>query len=432
MTGLGGSTGRPVVYLHIGGMKTGTTYLQQLMYANRARLRDAGLVLPGDSWSRQVRGVQDVMRLGRRDPHIRRQARGVWSELLTEALADPASVSLISVEFLSFAGRRAVSRVMETLARADVRLVLTVRDMSATLSSQWQTVVHNGGKFSWEDYLDDIPRPQAQPLRLPRLTRRPRHEFHRTLNVPRMLTVWQQVVPAGSLHVVTVPRARTEPGELWRRFAGVVGVDPAAATRPPRDTNPSLGYASTELVRQVNRRIGRLPQSEYNWTVKEIVALDVLVTRAAQEGRAPMSRPAHQRAMAWNRLTSETISASGAVLTGDLEDLPVDADPEVLAGMPQRPPAPGSEEMLEAAELAAEALRALIDRRVDKLGRAGVEVERPTFRTPDALAADWASAADPVATAAGDLAATARQAAVLLRRLRAERRKRPDGLSRGR
>ncbi len=425
MTGVGASTGRPVLYLHIGGMKTGTTYLQQLMYANRERLRDARLVLPGETWSRQVRGVQDVMRLGRRDPHIRRQSRGVWQELLAEALADPTSVSLISVEFLSFAGRRGVARVMETLAGVDVRVVLTVRDTSVTLPSQWQTVVHNGGKFSWADYLEHLPRPQTRPLRIPRLTPRPRNEFHRTLNVPRILGAWQQAVPAGSLHVVTVPRVRSEPDELWRRFAGVVGVDPAAATRPPRDTNPSLGYASTELVRQVNRRIGRLPQSEYNWTVKEIVALDVLVTRAGLEGRAPLSRPAYERALAWNRLTRDMVSASGALVTGDLEDLPVEADRDAVARMPERPPAPPAEEMLEAAELAAEALRGLIDRRVRKLERAGVEVARPTFRTPEVLARDWASSADPVAAAAGDLAVAARQAAVLLRRIRAERLKRP-------
>src|SRR3712207_473857 len=120
---------RPVVYLHIGGMKTGTTYLQNLMFANREELREDGLVLPGARWSRQVRGAQDVLRLGRRDPHVRRQARGVWEQLLAEAWDEKASAAVISVEFLSFAGRRGVARVMESLAGADVRVILTVRDM---------------------------------------------------------------------------------------------------------------------------------------------------------------------------------------------------------------------------------------------------------------------------------------------------------------
>jgi hypothetical protein len=258
---------------------------------------------------------------------------------------------------------------------------------------------------------------------VPRLTNSPVSQFHRTLNVPRMLTQWQAVVPAGSLHVVTVPSRRGQPGELWHRFASVIGVDPAAAPVPPAETNPSLGYASTELVRQVNKRIGRLPQSEYNWTVKEIIALDVLVTRAQLEGSAQLSRPAYERALAWNRLIRETVEATGAVVTGDLGDLPAEADAARADALPMTPAPPDDESMLEAAALAADALRALIKRRVGKLRRAGVDIEMPPLRSPEKLAADWAAAEDPVATAAGDLASAARDAAMMLRRIREERRR---------
>lgn len=420
---MGGASRRPVVYLHVGAMKTGTTYLQQLMYANRDRLREAGLLLPGRHWGRQVRGVQDIMRLGRTDPFVRRQSRGAWEELLTEVFAAPGLTSVISVEFLSFAGRGSVRRVMGSLSDAEVRVVLTARDMVGTLPSQWQTLVHNGAKFSWVDYLERIPEPTVNPVVVPRLANSPASQFHRTLNVPRMLARWSAAVPEGSLHLVTVPPRRSNPGELWNRFATVVGVDPGAAPQPPAETNPSLGYASTELVRQVNKRIGRLPQSEYNWTVKEIIALDVLVTRAADEGRAQLSRPAYDRALAWNRLIRDTVEDTGAVVTGDLADLPVDADDGVRDRLPEVPGAPSREAMLEAAALAAEALRALIGRRVRALGRLGVDVEMPALRSPERLAADWAAAHDPVATAADDLASAARDAAMMLRRIREERRR---------
>ena len=404
-------------------MKTGTTYLQHLMYANRDSLREARILLPGRSWGRQVRGVQDVMRLGRTDPFVRRQSRGVWKELLGEVFESPGLTSVISVEFLSFAGRHGVRRVMDSLAGADVRVVLTVRDMAGTLPSQWQTLVHNGAKFSWPRYLDRVPEPVVHPIAMPRLANNPASQFHRTLNIPRMLSRWQSAVPEGSLHVVTVPSRQAGPGELWRRFASVLGVDPATAAQPPTETNPSLGYASTELVRQVNKRIGRLPQSEYNWTIKEIVALDVLVTRARHEGRARLSRPAYERALAWNRLTRESIGSTAAIVTGDLDDLPVQADPEVRGGLPEFPAPADEDAMMEAAALAADALRGLIKKRVRKLERVGVEVEMPALRSPEQLAADWAAAADPVGTAADDLASAARAAAMMLRRIREERRR---------
>ena len=45
----GPSASEPVVFLHIGAMKTGTTFLQQLMSANKEDLLKAGFLFPGDS-----------------------------------------------------------------------------------------------------------------------------------------------------------------------------------------------------------------------------------------------------------------------------------------------------------------------------------------------------------------------------------------------
>ena len=37
------------VYLHIGAPKTGTTYLQEVLFTNRARLAEHGVLYPGES-----------------------------------------------------------------------------------------------------------------------------------------------------------------------------------------------------------------------------------------------------------------------------------------------------------------------------------------------------------------------------------------------
>ncbi len=50
--------------LHVGAMKSGTSYLQSRLFANKAELAERGLLLPGSGWGDQVRGVLDV--LGRR------------------------------------------------------------------------------------------------------------------------------------------------------------------------------------------------------------------------------------------------------------------------------------------------------------------------------------------------------------------------------
>ena len=414
-------TGRPIVYLHIGAMKTGTTYLQQLIYANRAQLQAAGLVIPGETWGRQVRGVQDVMRLGRTDRHIRRMSKDAWQELLDTAGSSPDNVSLISVEFLSFAGRRKTRRVMATLEGFDVHVVLGVRDMSSALPSQWQTLVHNGGKWTWKEYLEALPEPTARPFPFVGRLKRLHGEFHRTQNVPRMLATWGPHLRPGRLHVVTVPRTRQRSDELWCRMAEVLGVDPDVVTQPPEGTNPSLGHASSELVRRLNTRLGRLPQSEYNWTVKEPVALEVLAKRAREEGKARPTRAAYELAVRWNTLTREAIVAAGATVSGQLDDLPVTVDPEVFASLPEHPGSPQTPVVLDAAEEAAATFARHARRRKRKLARAGVEVELAERPPAEELRSLWESTDDPVDSAARDLADRAREDAVLLRRIRDER-----------
>ena len=399
-------------------MKTGTTYLQGLVYANRDRLAEAGLGVPGDIWPRQVRGVPDVLRLNRRDSHIRRDSRGAWEHLLDEMRSGSSPRWLISMEFLSFAERRGVRRVMESLSWADVSVILTVRDMTAVLPSLWQTLVHNGATFSWPDYLDAIPDPGVPLVTPPHLPGRSRTSFHRHQNIARMLHRWRSLTPEGGLHVVTVPPDGSD--LLWRRFASVVGVDPELATVPPRATNPSLGYASTDLLRRVNDHMGRLPASEYNWTVKEPVAIRRLAPRAHLEPRTPLTRTAYDLGVAWNASAREAVAETGALVTGDLDDLPATVS-TVRDALPAEATAPSQKQMLDAAMVAARGLTRVTRRRARQLQRAGAAGAAAGWPPARARRQRWLGADDPVDAAARDLAEQAREAAAMLRKVREQR-----------
>jgi hypothetical protein len=312
---------------------------------------------------------------------------------------------------------------MRSLSWADVSVILTVRDMAATLPSQWQTMVHNGGKFSWPDYLAALPEPGVPVFTLPHLPGGRRINFHRNQNIPRMLQRWSSAIGDGSLHVVTVPRSGAEPDLLWRRFADVLDVDPSLATEPPPMTNPSLGYASSDLVRRLNAHLGRLPPSEYNWTVKEPVALRQLAPRAAVEERATVTRAAYDLALSWNALTRSAVSEARASVSGDLDDLPVTPDDDYRAGLPSEPRPPSDRALLDAAAVAGQGLSRVMRRRSRQLKALGVAPD--TQRRPQVRRRrrQWRAADDPVDAASRDLADQAKEAALLLRRLRAERRR---------
>ena len=412
--------GRPVVFLHVGTMKTGTTYLQQRMYANRDALAAAGMLLPGTRWGHQVRAVQDLLSLDRWDPHVRRDRRGAWQALADEARATTLPVALISVEFLAGARPRQIRRTVTSLAPAEVHVVFTVRDMTRVLPALWQTQVHNGARYSWPEFLARVARPRRMP-RLPLQQHRPEDVFRNTQDVPAMLDRWSAAVGADRLHVVTVPRSGADPDELWRRFATVVGVDPTVATEPPAQANASTGLAATELVRRVNQHLGRLRQSEYNWTVKEFVALRALARRSDREGRARLDRRGYDLALRWNAAVRDAVRALGTPVTGDLEDLPTTPDPEARAALPAVPTGPSRRQMLVDALVAARALHRLRRRRARQLRELGVDAHPPARTPPAELRREWQAADDPVDAAAAWLAESAREAALLLRAVRRAR-----------
>jgi hypothetical protein len=405
-----------VVFLHVGVMKTGTTYLQQLMYANRDALAATGVLLPGKDWSRQVRAVQDLLRLSRLDPHVRTDKPGAWEELAREVRASRLPVAVVSVEFLGGAHQRAIRRAVASLAPAEVRVVLTVRDIAGVLPGLWQTQVHNGARYGWPGFLHDVVHPHPVP-RLPMQRHRPQDVFRRSQDVPAMLARWSSVVGADHVHVVTVPGGQ-DPAELWQRFAAVIGVDPALATRSAPTSNASIGLAATELLRRVNGHIGRLPPSEYNGTVKGPLALRLLAEPATAEGRARLTPEGYDFALRWNARTRAAVAASGVQVSGTLDDLPVVAEARHRAGLPPVPPGPEPRRMLYDAALALRALDRMQRRRRRRLARLGIQVEPVEDRDLDAVRRRWESAADPVDAAARDLAQVARQAALLLRRLR--------------
>jgi hypothetical protein len=410
---------RPAIFLHVGAMKTGTTFVQRTLMANREALEGEGVLFPGQDWSRQVRAVQEVVRLDQDDPRVREESRGAWQEVADEMLAHRGT-SILSMEFLSFAAPRHARRVVGSLASADVDVVLTVRDTAAIIPAQWQTSVHNGSRVSWPDYLRGVRRAAQVPVRWGRfLPDAALRSFLQAADVPRMLRVWGGAVPPERLHVVTVP----PPGSdlLWPRFASAVGVDPALCSQAPSDVNASLGFASAELVRQVNHQLGRQRRTEYNGTVKNHLALGVLAARRDQESRARLDDATRDFAAAWNRRVREAITASRARLVGDLDDLPLSPSSEP----PEFHAAPAEDEVLAAAVVGVEAMDRLVRRRAQRRRRRGDDVPAPSGEPLVASVDRWAGAPDPVRAAAAEIAGLCRVAIEHRRHLLARKQGKP-------
>jgi hypothetical protein len=396
---------RPVIFLHVGAMKTGTTFLQSLMHANQPQLLEAGVLVAGNH-RQQVRGTNDIMNDA---------STGAWDRLVGSMFAHEGAASVISMEFLSFAKPAQAARVVESLHDAEVHVILTVRDAVRTMPAQWQTNTSAGGSLSWPSFARQVKR---QMLRDAPVRSRGARVFSRTQGIPRMLDTWGATVPAQRLHVVTVPPGRSDPMLLWRRFAGVLGVEPAVCTVEAPRSNTSLGYPSTDLMRRLNERLGGPPRGAYAQTLGGQLAPQILGPRATVERSIPMNASTTQFALTWNRRVRDAIRASQAQLVGDLDELPA------VLRTGDEPPAtplvdPTEDEVIAAARTARDGLIALVEARVGQLRAAtgALDLTLPNLVDVPTTAQRWSASPAPLDAALQELCTLVSAAAALLERI---------------
>jgi hypothetical protein len=411
--------GAAPLFLHIGAMKTGTTFLQHLLIDNRDKLAAAGYLFPGTSWKDQVRAAQDVLATSD-DPVIRTEAEDAWPSLVRELRAHDGAASIVSMEFLSHAAPERVQWAFEQLGDVDVHVVITVRDATAIIPAQWQTSVRSGSTASWPTFMKGARRAAGLRGRGGHFFSDPSAaKFRLNQDVPRMLEVCGRFVPTDRLHVVTVPADSSEPRLLWERFAQTIDLDPGVCPGLP-PANESLGYASAELLRRVNVDLGQVALSDYNATVREYLAGRVLAFEARHEVRPKLDAATGDFGLAWNERVRTGILRSGARVVGDLEDLPTALTERHQRLIDDGQTPPTDDELLRAAAPAVEAMHALVRRRVRRARKQGVPITDDDLGGVDLGSETSSSAdrADPVSAATAEIAALCRAAIVVRRRIR--------------
>jgi hypothetical protein len=317
------------VFLHIGLPKTGTTYLQQVVWSNRERLRRAGVFLPGFGHREHLWAALDLQerpRLARRHP----DAPGAWQRLVEEASAQPADV-LITHEFLCGASAEQAARAIAGFPDAEVHLVVTARDTAGVVSAGWQESVKNGGTVDLDAVMAGAP--AGGP------------EFSmRTWDLAGVLERWTPDLPADRVHVLVMPGAGEARDLHWRHFAEVLGLDPDAYAAPEDAVNPALGIVQIETLRLVNRHLPRYSAQERGVWIRGYLAEDLLARQPRERG----GMPEHHRARfaELDRAAAELIAARGFHVLGDLSAL---AGADAVRGAGREPDTVTHEELLESA-----------------------------------------------------------------------------------
>lgn len=314
------------IFLHVGTPKTGTTYLQDLMWRNRDELDRRGVRYPGERRMSHFLAVMDlqgatVEEIG--NPHL----PFAWDRLVSEVRAASGTV-VVSHELFAPMEPDRIERALEAFGGAELHVICTMRDLGRQLPDVWQEDLKNRHSLGFAEFLD-AARDPADGHWLGGL-------FWRMQDVPDVLHRWAATLPPQRVHLVTVPRAGAAPELLWQRFSSVLGIEPDALAADPAEPNNPLSPAEAQLLRRINQA---LPPDLSWWAYERTIRrelIDVLARRPVAGPRITL--PPDQ--LPWvseqaKRMMTE-LADSGYDVVGDLDELlpaavPAGPDPDAVS-----------------------------------------------------------------------------------------------------
>lgn len=340
--------------LHIGTMKSGTTFLQTALIQNTALHEAQGdFIYASGSFRAQSAAARQV--LAHPDSAAKHRE---WYDLLEKARANGTSTAIVSQEFIGFADDLQTDAFLAATDGFRVEVIVTVRDQFRAIPAQWQSFVRNQGAVAWSSYLKQIDPVRRAPEDVGGHASR---TFHRAQDVVPMLQRWAGHPRVSKLSVVTVPPSSAPRDELWHRFCAAAGVVSTLAYLGASRDNVSLGYASCDALRRINAHVGSLDEKArraYRPGMAPITR-GVLAELREQEGRPRLDRGGQQLALRSNQEIRDEIARHD--LFGSLEDLPV---PTELRRAPKRADEPDRREVERA-------MRAVWEHFAQETGRSG-------------------------------------------------------------
>jgi hypothetical protein len=313
------------IVLHIGVMKSATSYLQALCEENREQLAEMGIYwCPEDLRYQGVRALLD--RPGRAaEPNTWGQVR--------QAIFEHPGDALLSNELLAGLGRPHVRRLLSALPDVEVCVVITARDLARIIPSHWQTTVKNGRTWTWAEFAAAVCS-DSFPVRPDALGEHPEHGpegstagaskinrwFWKRHDLPAIVARWATAVPLERITLVTVP---AEPGDLAtvaERFGSVVGFDVGGLAPPGQSQNPTLGAHSVELLRRLNSSMAETELDDPEHRFERALGA-ALAANTSLEPRFGLIESQQTWVRSRAQMMVEALRLSGVRIVGDLNDL---------------------------------------------------------------------------------------------------------------
>ncbi|MGI8887836.1 MAG: hypothetical protein ACR2GB_02510 [Nocardioidaceae bacterium] len=117
------------VFFHVGAPKTGTTYLQNVLFDNKDVLAKHGVLYPYADRSQHFRSMLDFRRANWAGTQAN-TFKGEWETVATRTREWPGHTVIISNELLGGSAPGRISAGIASIQPADVHVIFSARDFA--------------------------------------------------------------------------------------------------------------------------------------------------------------------------------------------------------------------------------------------------------------------------------------------------------------
>ena len=300
--------------IHIGPPKTGTTAVQSALFRRQADLAAYGVAYPGRR--RHERAAVSAAAFSWIPAGYPADIEKHWRRLTDEVRASTAGRVVVSSEIFALAPDPRLPRIVEDLGGPGLQVVITTRPLARMLPSQWQQSIQNREVVGYDEWLEQLFGPDAEPDPYT-------GSLWRQYRVDRLVQRWGAHVGEENITVVVLdPEDRSM---LLGTFERLLGLPAGFLVPAPDENNLSLPYPEAEMLRAFNRRF-RAEGHDHELYVRairrhamrQVKAVGLPIMQAC-----PVETPswAVERANEVAVEMADAIRATGAQVIGDLAHL---------------------------------------------------------------------------------------------------------------
>ncbi len=197
------------VLVHVGTPKTGTSFVQDVLFQQRQALAEQGVLYPADRFDAHFLAALDLMEL--RWGGLEHQAVGAWDGSRGRCALDRPHGRHLPRDPRPASGEQVRPALESFGPGCEVHVVLSARDLARQIPAEWQENVKHRRIVCYarlpEQITADVPQAEVATW------------FWGVQEMPAIMARWAPVLPPEHVHVVTVP----QPGSALAAVASVRG-----------------------------------------------------------------------------------------------------------------------------------------------------------------------------------------------------------------